>query len=147
MGSSIQMVLLSMKPEFNDKVNVVISFAPVAILTHKLPGLIHTIGIKYGKQLQVRNFKENPEKKQTFFQIQIFKTNKNGIYVENVRVFRDARVHAKEFDERQSLHVNLRGEQDTGVVPAARVLRIGLDEQRPVQYSKRFFARASSRQD
>lgn len=69
MGSSIQMVLLSMKPEFNDKVNVVISFAPVAILTHKLPGLIHTIGIKYGKQLQVRNFKENPEKKQTFFQI------------------------------------------------------------------------------
>lgn len=52
MGTTIELVLLSMKPEYNDKVNVVLSFAPVAIFTHLIPGLVGTLGIRYGKQLQ-----------------------------------------------------------------------------------------------
>ncbi|XP_033217120.1 lipase 3-like [Belonocnema kinseyi] len=52
MGATIELVLFSMKPEYNDKVNVAISFAPVAIFTHLLPGLFGNLGIRYGKQLQ-----------------------------------------------------------------------------------------------
>lgn len=52
MGTTIELVLLSMKPAYNEKVNVVLSFAPVAIFTHVLPGLVSTLGIRYGKQLQ-----------------------------------------------------------------------------------------------
>ena len=53
MGATIELVLLSMKPEYNNKVNVAMSFAPVAIFTHLLPGLVGPLGIRYGKQIQV----------------------------------------------------------------------------------------------
>ena len=58
MGTTIELVLLSMKPEYNNKVNVALSFAPVAIFTHLLPGLVGTLGIRYGKQLQVKKLKK-----------------------------------------------------------------------------------------
>ena len=53
MGGTVELVLLSKRPEYNDKVNVAVTFAPVAIFTHPLPGLITTIGIRYGKQIEV----------------------------------------------------------------------------------------------
>lgn len=54
MGSTVAYVLLSLKPEYNEKVNVVVSLAPVAIFTHVLPGPVSSLAIRYGKQLQVR---------------------------------------------------------------------------------------------
>lgn len=69
MGTTIELVLLSMKPAYNEKVNVVLSFAPVAIFTHVLPGLVSTLGIRYGKQLQViiiNNYKKRRKKKKQF---------------------------------------------------------------------------------
>ncbi|XP_014213551.1 lipase 3-like [Copidosoma floridanum] len=52
MGTTISLVLLSEKPEYNAKVNVMLSFAPIAIFTHFVPGPIGTIAVRYGRQLQ-----------------------------------------------------------------------------------------------
>lgn len=53
MGSTVELVLLSKKPEYNEKIHVALTFAPVAIFTHSLPGLISTLGIRYGKYIEV----------------------------------------------------------------------------------------------
>ncbi|XP_012279909.1 lipase 3 [Orussus abietinus] len=52
MGSTMEFVLLSTRPEYNERVNVVVSFAPVAIFTHLLPGLVNAIGMYYAKEIQ-----------------------------------------------------------------------------------------------
>ncbi|XP_003424407.1 lipase 3 [Nasonia vitripennis] len=52
MGTTVGLVLLSMKPEYNAKVNTMLSFAPIAIFTHLVPGPISNIAVRYGKQLQ-----------------------------------------------------------------------------------------------
>ncbi|XP_011498382.1 PREDICTED: lipase 3-like [Ceratosolen solmsi marchali] len=52
MGSTISLVLLSMKPEYNEKINGMLFFAPISIFTHVLPGPLSTIAVRYGKQLQ-----------------------------------------------------------------------------------------------
>ncbi|KAJ8676401.1 hypothetical protein QAD02_012188 [Eretmocerus hayati] len=52
MGTTTGLVLLSSKPEYNDKVNVFLGFAPIAIFTHLLPGPISVISKRYGRQLQ-----------------------------------------------------------------------------------------------
>lgn len=53
MGTTLSLVLLSMKPEYNAKVSTMLSFAPIAIFTHLVPGPISNIAVRYGKQLQV----------------------------------------------------------------------------------------------
>uniref|UniRef100_A0ABD2WEA3 Partial AB-hydrolase lipase domain-containing protein n=1 Tax=Trichogramma kaykai TaxID=54128 RepID=A0ABD2WEA3_9HYME len=52
MGTTMALVLLSLKPEYNAKVEIVVSFAPIAIFTHLLPGPVNTMVVRYGKQLQ-----------------------------------------------------------------------------------------------
>ncbi|XP_058794622.1 lipase 3-like [Phymastichus coffea] len=52
MGTTCTLVLLSLRPEYNAKVNAIISYAPIAIFTHLLPGPASTIAVRYGKQLQ-----------------------------------------------------------------------------------------------
>ncbi|XP_015126109.1 lipase 3 [Diachasma alloeum] len=52
MGGTVELVLLSKRPEYNLKVNVVLLWAPVAIITHTLPGFFPTVGIRYGNQIE-----------------------------------------------------------------------------------------------
>ncbi|XP_043269208.1 uncharacterized protein [Venturia canescens] len=52
MGSTVELVLLSKKPEYNDKIHVALTFAPVAIFTHSLPGLVSKLGIRFGKHIE-----------------------------------------------------------------------------------------------
>ncbi|XP_011296935.1 lipase 3 [Fopius arisanus] len=52
MGGTVELVLLSKRPEYNLKVNVVLLWAPVAIVTHDLPGLFASVGIRYGNQIE-----------------------------------------------------------------------------------------------
>ncbi|XP_066601259.1 uncharacterized protein [Prorops nasuta] len=52
MGGAAELVLLSSKPEYNKKVNVVLSFAPAVVFTHELPGLVNSIILFYGKQIE-----------------------------------------------------------------------------------------------
>lgn len=54
MGTTISLVLLSTKPEYNAKVSMMLSFAPIAIFTHLVPGPLSNIAVRYGRQLQVR---------------------------------------------------------------------------------------------
>jgi pimeloyl-ACP methyl ester carboxylesterase len=57
MGSTMSLVLLSLKPEYNEKVNGMLFFAPISIFTHLVPGPFSTIAVRYGKQLQVSPIK------------------------------------------------------------------------------------------
>ena len=56
MGTTVGLVLLSMRPEYNAKVSAMLSFAPIAIFTHLLPGPVSTFVVRYGKQLTVSYF-------------------------------------------------------------------------------------------
>lgn len=55
MGSTMQLVLLSNRPEYNSKVNVVLAFAPVAIVTHSFPGLFTSAALRYGNRIEVND--------------------------------------------------------------------------------------------
>lgn len=52
MGSTICYVLLSIKPEYNDKVDLVVALAPVAVFSHQFRGPL-TIGLQFGKEVLV----------------------------------------------------------------------------------------------
>ncbi|XP_044003495.1 lipase 3-like [Aphidius gifuensis] len=52
MGGTVILVFLSSRPEYNSKVNVALTLAPVAIVNHTFPGLFSSIGLRYGNQIQ-----------------------------------------------------------------------------------------------
>lgn len=69
MGGTVILVFLSSRPEYNSKVNVALTLAPVAIVNHTFPGLFSSIGLRYGNQIQVTFFmkKNNNNNLNRFF--------------------------------------------------------------------------------
>lgn len=55
MGSTVSYILLSSKPEYNDKMNVVLNIAPVAIFTRPLSQLL-SLFTAIAPSLKVNNF-------------------------------------------------------------------------------------------
>ena len=58
MGTTLSLVLLSTKPEYNDKIKLNVCLSPIAIWKHK-PSQIFQLVIRYGHLIQVIQLASN----------------------------------------------------------------------------------------